>query len=1053
MAEWGDAPGIALRGAISPESLTPSETEATVSGWAREQTGAKKGGVLDAVIGTVTDPFFLLSLLTSWRFPVPSAVRVVAKNGKHVPENWFEVSKKFSSDTKRLGVGWQRLSPQGLFPGTDVWDTLVSLQAERVAFYEPMLEKVGAAVHKFEKASGRKMTQDDSTLMAMAMERMHERLPGGFGDHFRKKGITNGIFASMPDDPHFKSLVQDVRGAFDGAHEMMYKDPEGLKNLTKAMNDTARREHNEQLRSLGEMGVSADEVAKFKARGPQVYKAEDLAKKLPDYWHHLPVKDLGLHRGLLQNRIAEHVSTVQGLSSAEKAAKEAAIMRDITSRIFGAARTREHHMLPAYSALAAPGVAQYLKPGVLETLKETLAGSSLNNPILEYSTNLWDVVPGYAHTAASAYAWTTKGHGQRLYDAAVKFKDSGDQLRYDVLMGRYVPLALGRMTPNQANRVQGWANTMLSTSDWLKGPTAEKWLPKGARETLSKWLTMDDGRAAYFATSKSFTNYLYLSTLGLNPAASLQNLMQPLLTSAPLGLPIHEGYQSVFTKVGDYVGLRQKKKDHVTAFREAFADYHAAGIPMDPEVDQMFSKKLGAWYDGPGAAGLERLRGTWGSTKDKLMGMFTGSELLNRLVTFESARIKGGRDLRASLKQQGATMGEAAQKKAVMDFARQSVVATQFVGGTASQPYWLTDMPKAVTQLVTFPAKFFEFGTSTAFRAGSAQDSIGGINPGTFARMYMYSQLGMLAAKSVLGIDVSDALLDGATPTPRGIGPFAPLPMVPPIMSILGAPAMDIAKGDYGFEETKKLLPLAVPGGVSLSRLVSVLPGGEGAAQMMGKRYVDYSMTTPDGRHPQYTADGNLIGYLSPTQIAMQGLGLGNYSDVKQEQQVYAMLLKNRDRIRQWKRDYRTAVLNGQMGRAESIDREFQVQFPGVQLREMIKPQEFEADRMRREVPRLEKILDTLPPEVRPYYAQAIQTSLMALGPEFLGMPEGGLTSGATAKSRQRLPKSQSFNPSNRGVGGEGSVANGPLGLDGGEAEFAMSSADTGAGFSAFASF
>lgn len=1043
---------------LSPESLSPAHSQ-TLADKIRGKIapGQKEGGLLDAVLETATDPFFLLSVLTSVRFPVPKAIKVALKDGKVVPENWFAVSKQFNSAGKDapLRAGWQRLSPEGLFPGTKAYDTMLDIVAARFGFMEPVLKGTEAAISKYERAVGRKFDQDDSTLLTLAMQGLHQKLPVGFKTWFEEKGVTGSLLHSLPSDPHFNTLVKDVKKVYTDAYKMMVSDPMARKQLAKALNAHADREWKMGLEEImGTPGRSEDDLQKYLNTRPQQYTEETVLPFLEDFFPHYLEKDLGVKRGLFQSEIAAR--TLQGLSATETALREAQIMRNITQKVSTSTRQRQQRMLPSVAALERPRVQQYLKPGATQAIREKVLSKVdpyAQGSVYEYSTNIWDVTSSYAHENASTYAWTAKGYGDRMLEITQDYRSRGDDLRYRILMDKYVPMLLGQMTPEQAKRTEAWANTVIGVANWLHGPVATKVLPERVRKNMYTWLTMDDGRAAYFATNKTFTNYLYLSTLGLNPVAAAQNLMQTITTALPMGLPVMEGYKSVMKKGYQYVGLRTKGMDHDAAFRQSFPEYHEAGIPLDPEVTQTFSRRLNQWYTGPGSTALEKMGQGWGTVKDKMMAAFTGSELVNRLATFEAALVKGRKDLGESMRETGRFLSPAEQKTAVFEFARQATASTQMISGPHNTPYWLVDKPKLVSQLMTYPSRVFEYMSNTAWRVGSGQKAIGegwgplsGTNPGTFSRAYMYGSIAKTFASGLFGIDLSDAMLDGAMPFPRAQGPFAPLPFVPPAVGLVGAPLVDVAKGDTEFTESRKMLPLLVPGGVGLSKVIGTIPGGQAAAQAIGRRYVDYSLTTPDGRHPQYTSEGNLIGYLTPTQIVIQGLGLGRYTDIQLEQQAYASLLRNREKLRAWKRDYRVAILNGDFGKAQAVDSQFQVEFPGVSLKEMMTKQEFEAEKLRREIPRLEKILDTLPPDVRPMYAQAVQTAMLSLGPEFLNMPQGGLTSGATLKSRNRLPLNRSQNQN-------GTQALQVSDAGGTGAGFESLQQDAGTGFTGFSSF
>jgi hypothetical protein len=112
-----------------------------------------------------------------------------------------------------------------------------------------------------------------------------------------------------------------------------------------------------------------------------------------------------------------------------------------------------------------------------------------------------------------------------------------------------------------------------------------------------------------------------------------------------------------------------------------------------------------------------------------------------------------------------------------------------------------------------------------------------------------------------------------------------------------------------------------------------------------------------------------------------------------------------RNRIRELKRDYVKAVMEGKSDKAKRIDGEFIKLFPPLKsIRKLIKESDFEMYHKRLQVTRLEQLMDTLPPEIRPVYAQALQAALVGVGPEVLGLEEGTLTSRA-GTALQREPR------------------------------------------------
>jgi hypothetical protein len=235
--------------------------------------------------------------------------------------------------------------------------------------------------------------------------------------------------------------------------------------------------------------------------------------------------------------------------------------------------------------------------------------------------------------------------------------------------------------------------------------------------------------------------------------------------------------------------------------------------------------------------------------------------------------------------------------------------------------------------------------------------------------------------------------MTGALPLPAWEGsPFYPLPFVPPLVGLAGAAAMDLTSGE--FDQTKRSLPLLVPGGVALSRYSRYAP------LSLGGR-ADYNNRTPDGRVPVYTETGSLKGYMTPMQLFGASIGLKPLN-MEKEQALMGYLVQQRDKIREYRRNYLEAVSVNDWQEAEDIKRQFREEFPDLgELK--IKKQDLEAVKSRRQITRLERLMDTLPREYRDEYGQMVSMALgqeaqglLGVDPALLGQP------GTTARSRPR---------------------------------------------------
>jgi len=601
-----------------------------------------------------------------------------------------------------------------------------------------------------------------------------------------------------------------------------------------------------------------------------------------------------------------------------------------------------------------------------------------------------------------------------------------------MLRDTYIPALLGRMTYDQANRSQMWTARVKRWYDWLDNPdTFSKHIPEGIRSTLKGMLLDDRGNPTRAPMNRTIAGYLYTSALGANPASAVRNLFQLTLTTGPvLGAKYTGiGIEKAMTKAGKYYNMRAQGLTHQEAFAKAFAEYQKAGISHSPVIDETVGRSLSSVWDryanpqeGFGLQDRSELKKLVGKGQQALMALFSTSENAVRLVTFEGAMAKGLKDASEMASMQGVRKSAAEIQAAAVNFARRAVEETQFVSGLSNTPYALIDKSPVWRQFMHFGARLTEFATDTSWKIGAGMPGAQGVkvpglewlysaaerkglNPGTFARMVLWSELAGRLGYEALGVDLSQSLITGALPTPKGMGAFAPWSLLPPAASLIGAPALDIARGRGDWEETKKALPLLLPGGIGGMRALGVIPGAASAAKAFGVRnYVDYKKPTPDGRYPVFTPEGNLVSYMTMGQIFLMGTGMAEGGSAFQtEQDLYRFLIANRDRIRETKRNYVQSVVQGDIAAADAIDQDFQQSLPGVgTMRDWVSENDFENEHTRRTVTRLEKILDTLPPQVRPMYAQALQSALMASGnAELLGLntPQG-LQAAPTSRGR-----------------------------------------------------
>jgi hypothetical protein len=263
-------------------------------------------------------------------------------------------------------------------------------------------------------------------------------------------------------------------------------------------------------------------------------------------------------------------------------------------------------------------------------------------------------------------------------------------------------------------------------------------------------------------------------------------------------------------------------------------------------------------------------------------------------------------------------------------------------------------------------------------------------------------------AENALGADISPGLMTGALPLPTWEGsPFYPLPLVPPVFSLVGSGAMALSEGST--EPLKRTLPLLVPGGVALSR----------ARRSLSPEYVNYQQQGPDGRFPVFTDRGTLKGYYSPVQLAAKAMGLGTIDETK-ERELMGYLIKQRDILRTYRKDYLEAIYDNDTAKAAEIQEEFQSKYPELG-KIYVQKKDLKTIELRKRITRLEKLLDTIPPEYREEYGQLVGYTLAEEAQELLGVDPILLgTAGMTSRTRPRSWSGQPIQAPNINLGSFG---------------------------------
>jgi len=123
------------------------------------------------------------------------------------------------------------------------------------------------------------------------------------------------------------------------------------------------------------------------------------------------------------------------------------------------------------------------------------------------------------------------------------------------------------------------------------------------------------------------------------------------------------------------------------------------------------------------------------------------------------------------------------------------------------------------------------------------------------------------------------------------------------------------------------VVPMINPGGVALSRALGALPKMD-SLQVLGlqKRYADWSKPDQQGNYPVFDGDGRMMGMYSGSDIVLRAMGtdLGRFNN---QGEVTQFLLKNRDQMRDQRRQWIASVLSNNMAQAGKIKSNYERQF------------------------------------------------------------------------------------------------------------------------------
>ena len=540
---------------------------------------------------------------------------------------------------------------------------------------------------------------------------------------------------------------------------------------------------------------------------------------------------------------------------------------------------------------------------------------------------------------------------KNLTDVIKEGAEGMDNIRLNILTNDYLPVFQGRKTLKQAVRQMHFNDLKLKYWETLQQPSVQKLfskVPQGEniRKGLMRQLSEAEGSLSPAGLNAKLTGWLYFGAMGLNPSPALKNLTQPLLTTVPMvgWRSSIAGFNELLPKLSRYSRLTKKYAaagDRLAiadakAMEEVWPGFRKYDLIGHPEYGDITEEALQPWVRG--------VKKYVEGAKTGGMAMFTATERFNRLLSWEA----GLAHARMTNPEWfvGGVAGEAAE-----GFAAQLVRSTQFPGGTTGMPHGMLNVPGVLRQFTQFPLRMLDFLNM------STKMGPGGRDWGTVGRAMLYSSVAYEGAKNALGMDISEASLAGAVPTPTWEGaPFYPLPLVPPVLSMAGGAAQALHTGEY--ERLPSRLATGIPGGLAIRRAYRTLRPAQ----------AQYGAYTATGKIPVYDDEGRFIRDETPVSLFMRTIGVKSVNETT-EYQMADYLNKQKDVLRQYRVEYLKALANNDLNKAERIQAEFQRRYPGLG-RIKIKKTDIQGIKRSRELSRMERIMRQMPREYQPLFGQ-----------------------------------------------------------------------------------
>ena len=487
---------------------------------------------------------------------------------------------------------------------------------------------------------------------------------------------------------------------------------------------------------------------------------------------------------------------------------------------------------------------------------------------------------------------------------------------------------------------------------------------------------------------QSATRLLYGSHMGLNVGTVLINLLQPLQSIHQLGFRnTVQAYGQSLNQIGKYLEGRARlgpgasKEQIADLMRNSFAR-RFGGVDVDMsqigEIGNTWSSVEAAGFGATPLVGKPQF-----SLLETMMKPFQLSETLNRTVTanavlnaYERAGRVGGLD--AVRAQQDAFAAVQQFQFGTSPINRPALFYQPVARNPALRQFAQYGI-RSFANLFTVPV---QIGGERTF-AGRPVTGKAGATLVDLSRLMAVSAVAYEIGKSALGVDLSKGLATGFTDIFPSLEKDQPSFYTPPVVDLGWQAARYLATGDG--EILQDFVPRVLPGGIAISRAIGMAPPST-TLQALGlqKTYADWRQVE-NGQVPVFNADGRFMGQYGASDVVLRSFGadMGRFNN---PQELSQFLLKNRDAIRDGRRQYIAALLGNNPAKAKSVKAQFEKRF-GMPLT-VTQDQMKQAIKLREESV-VSRTVETIDKTARDVYREAVEQALpgQLIGAEVPGQP------------------------------------------------------------------